>query len=685
MIRRSFKKLVWAKFKDLGEMKPAEAREEVATLREAIEHHDYLYFVKGQPEISDAHYDRLFARLQALEEKFPELKSDKSPTRRVGGQSPAGKLKRVEHAAPMLSLQSVTDVKDVAGFDDFVKHQANGRAQRYFLEPKYDGVSVELVYERGQFRRGATRGDGQVGEDISANLKTIEDVPARLRRSKSTPKYLSVRGEAYIPKRAFQQMNKERIKRNEEPFANPRNAAAGILRRLQPQVVAQWPLALVVYDVLKLEGAELKTQHDAWKQLKRWGLKASQLAKTATSLDAVAKYHHRLEEQRDRVDVEFDGIVIKLDDLALAEKLGARHRSPRSSLAWKFSPREEVTTLEDIVVQVGRTGVLTPVALLAPVDVGGVTVSRATLHNEREVLRKDLRSGDQVRIARAGDVIPEVIERVKKTKQRRKKEFSLPRKCPSCGTRVMREEVNSFCPAGLACPAQLIACLTHYASRDALDIAGLGEETVRQLADRGLVKDVSDLYRLATKDLKSLAGFATTSAEKLHRAIQDSKHPRFDRFLYALGIRHVGQRTARLLAREFGSLEKLRDADKEAIARTAGPSVAHSVRQFFDRAANRRVLSRLEKAGVKAQTMEAPKERQTLAGKSFVFTGGLSEMTRDEAQEAVEARGGHAASSVSSNTDYVVVGDRPGSKLTQAEKKGVKILSEADFHELISG
>jgi DNA ligase (NAD+) len=681
MTRRDFKHHPQARFKNLARMTQNEARTEAEALREGIEHHNELYFVKDQPKISDALYDKLFARLQAIEAKFPTLQTASSPTQRVGAR-PVGKLNRTEHAAPMLSLHSVTRQDDIAGFDDFVKHQAGSRTVQYFLDPKFDGVSVELVYEHGRFVRGATRGDGQMGEDISTNLKTIKDVPARL-RSKRTVKFLSVRGEAYIPTDAFQRMNKARIERNEEPLANPRNAAAGILRRLEPEVVAQWPLKVVVYDVLKVEGAKLTTQQETWKQLQRWGLKASTPAQRAKSLDAVVKFHQRLERQRDSLPVEIDGVVVKLDDLALAEKLGTRHRSPRGAIAWKFAPREEVTTLEEIVVQVGRTGVLTPVALLAPVDVGGVTVSRATLHNEREVLRKDVRPGDKVRIARAGDVIPEVVERVKTTR-RRGKSFSMPRKCPSCGAKVVQEGANSFCPAGLTCSAQLVACVTHYASRDALDIAGLGEETVRQLADRGLVKDVADLYALTISDLKSLAAFATRSAEKLHKAIQDSKHPRLDRFLYALGIRHVGERTARVLARRFGSLDKLRDANEYQIARAAGAVAAHRVQQFFDDAAIQRVLQRLQKAGVKPEEAPVRKQRQTLAGKTFVFTGTLSDMTREEAQEAVEARGGKAASSVSSRTDFVVAGESPGSKLDQAHRKGVSVLTKSEFQKKLA-
>lgn len=681
MARRDFKRRPQAKFKELEELTKKEAREEAEMLREGIEYHDYLYFEKDQPRISDALYERLFARLQALEEKFPELQSDASPTRRVGAK-PTGKLKRFEHAAPMLSLQAVSHEKDVARFDEFVRQHVDDRPAHYFLEPKFDGVSVELVYKNGHFQRGATRGDGQMGENISANLETIKSVPKRL-RSKRAPRFLSVRGEAYLRKDAFQRMNKERIERNEEPFANPRNATAGILRRLEPLVVAQWPLQLVVYDVLKAEGGKLKTQQETWKQLKRWGFKSGEPSRRASTLDAIVKFHQRLEEERDDLPVEIDGVVIKVDDLAVAEKLGTRHRSPRWALAWKFSPREEVTTLEEIVVQVGRTGVLTPVALVAPVDVGGVTVSRATLHNEREVRRKDIRPGDKVRIVRAGDVIPEIVERVKPPRNKRRAPFSMPRHCPSCGTKVVQEEPNYFCPAGLACPAQLIACVTHYASREALDIAGLGEETVRQLAERGRLKDVADLYHLRSVDLKTLAGFATKSATKLHRAIQDTRRPRLDRLLFALGIRHVGGRTARLLARKFGSLDKLREADEEQIAHTVGPAVARSVVQFFHDKTNKRVLGRLAKAGIHAEQMPIQKERQSLAGKTFVFTGALSDMTRDEAQEAVEARGGRAASSVSESTDYVVAGEGPGSKLAAGRQKGVQILSEPEFYKML--
>lgn len=684
MRRREFKTHPHAKFKALGRLTKKEAREEAEALREGIEYHNYLYFEKNQPVISDALYDKLFRRLQDLETKFPEFRSPTSPTQSVGGQ-PKKNRKPVEHAAPMLSLHAAAGPEEVARFDEFVKRQCNGQVIHYFLEPKFDGVSIELVYENGEFRRAATRGDGQRGDDVSDNLKASKDFVPRLPRSKNLPAFLSVRGEAYLSRKAFMEINKERLLENLETFANPRNAAAGILHRLDSRVTRRWPVELIVYDILDVEGIELKTQQEVWRQVEKWGFKNSQPAERTNSLDGVYRFHERLEQARDNLPFEIDGIVIKVDDRQAAERLGTRHRSPRGALAWKFAPREEVTVLEDIVVQVGKSGALTPVALLSPVDVGGVTVSRATLHNEQEVRRKDLRVGDKVRIMRAGDVIPEVVERVGTTRGRRGSQFSMPKKCPVCGTSIVKEGANFYCPAGITCPGQLVCCLTHLASREALDIEGLGAETARQLVEQELVRDVSDLFELAVEDLQSLTGYAVGSATKLYESIQAAKRPRLDRFLYGLAIRHVGQRTARLLAQEFSSLGKLREASEDRIARVAGPVVAHSVRQFLDSPANMRVLKRLEKSGVRVQGMPVVKSRQVLKGKTFVFTGTLSHYTRDEAKEAVEVLGGRAASSVSHNTDYLVVGANPGSKLTDAESNGIKIITEPQFEKLLRG
>jgi DNA ligase (NAD+) len=679
---RDFKKHLPTKFKTLRELKKNEAREQAEALRKEIEYHNYLYFVKNKPQISDALYDRLFRRLQKLEKKFPELQTDSSPTRRVGGEPPKNRLP-VEHAAPMLSLHAAADKAEVARFDAFIRNHCLGERIAYFLEPKFDGVSVELVYEGGEFRRAATRGDGQRGDDVSENLKASNDFVPRLPRSKNVPAFLSVRGEAYLSRKVFQQINKERLLENLETFANPRNAAAGILHRRDYRLTVRWPVEIVVYDILRVEGIDLTTQQEVWRQLDKWGFKNSQPAKWADSLDGVYSFHKRLEHARDKLSFEIDGIVIKLDDRLAAERLGMRHRSPRGALAWKFAPREEVTVLEDIVVQVGKSGALTPVALLSPVDVGGVTICRATLHNEQEVRRKDLRVGDKVRIKRAGDVIPEVTERVGPARGRRNSRFSMPKKCPVCGTPIVQEGANWHCPAGITCPGQLVCCLTHLASREALDIEGLGEETARQLVDRELVKDVADIFDLTVENLQSLTGFATDSATKLYESIQAAKQPRLDRFLYGLAIRHVGQRTARLLAQEFLSLGKLRAASEDQIAGVAGAVVARSVRQFFDNRDNMRIMKRLAKSGVIAQGMPLLKSRQGLKGKTFVFTGTLSRFTRDEAKEAVEALGGRAASSVSRNTDYLVVGANPGSKLTDANESKIKIIDESAFRQLL--
>jgi DNA ligase (NAD+) len=628
-----FKKNPKTQFKDTDKMSQEEAKEEVEALREGIEYHDTLYYIKNQPEISDSTYDKLFRRLQELEEAFPDLRSDTSPIRRVGAE-PVDKLKKVDHAAPMLSLNAVLDENEAKDFDDFVHRNTKADMIVYALEPKFDGLSVEIVYEDGSFQYGATRGNGEVGEDISENLKTIHTVPLRLQRN-GIPSFLSVRGEVFMSKKGFQELNKKRIERGEDPFANPRNAAAGIMRQLDPKNVKDKPLDIFFYDALKIEGQEFSSHQELLEKFARWGLKTDPHTTTASSFEEVAKYREKLSQERDQLDCEIDGIVIKVDDYGQRAHLGIRHRSPRWALAWKFPPKEEVTTLEEIVVQVGRTGILTPVALLQPVDVGGVTVSRATLHNEDEVKRKDVRPGDTVRIARAGDVIPEVVERIKEPGKKRGKPFSMPGKCPVCGSETMREGAYTLCPAGLSCPAQLIGRLIHYASRNALNIEGLGEETVKTLVHKELVKEMADLYHLSVDDILGLEGFAEKSARQLHEAIQATKKPRLDRFLYALGIRHIGERVARILAQRYQSLETLQKADREDLEKIPeiGPEIAESVEQFFRQEENQNVLSRLEKIGFKVQDMPGKKGALPLEGKTFVFTGSLEDFTRDEAEE----------------------------------------------------
>ena len=680
---RDFKKKPSTDFKDIDKLSKDEAREEIEALRDGIEYHDYLYYVKNQPKISDATYDKLFHRLQELEEAFPDLQSDTSPTRRVGAP-PVDKLKKVEHVGTMLSLNAALGEGEVEDWFDFVERHTKNEKLKFVLEPKFDGFSVEVVYKNGEFQYGATRGDGREGEDISENLKTIGSLPLVLRKAKSRPDFLAVRAEVFMPKDGFQALNKERVEQGEEPFANPRNAAAGLMRQLDSKMVAGKPLDLVFYDILEVEGQEFESDWEVLQEFPEWGLKTDPHNQRGSSFEDCQKYHEKLSEKRDALNYEIDGIVIKLDDYKVRQDLGVRQRSPRWALAWKFPPKKEVTILKDIAVQVGRTGILTPVALLEPVDVGGVTVSRATLHNESEVKKKDVRPGDKVRIERAGDVIPEVVERLPQPGKKRGPEFSMPDKCPACGTEIEKEGAYYFCPAHLSCPAQVIGQLSHYASREAMNIEGLGEETARALVKKDLVHNVADLYRVRVEDLLGLEGFAQKSAQQLHNAIQGTKKPRLDQFLYALGIRHVGGHVARVLARSFGTLEALEQADQEDLEKIeeVGPQIAASVKNFFAQKANQEILQRLEEAGLEVQEMSARKGSQ-LEGKTFVFTGSLEKFTRDEAQTRVEALGGRATSSVSGETDYLVVGENPGSKLDEAREQDVKIIDEKEFLELI--
>ncbi|MFO7979385.1 MAG: NAD-dependent DNA ligase LigA [Candidatus Aminicenantes bacterium] len=673
-------------FKDIDKLSKKEAEKQIKDLREGIEYHNYLYYVKNQPKISDSTYDKLLKRLQNLEEAFPEFQSDTSPTRKIGAP-PVDKMKKVKHTVTMLSLNAALEKEEARDFDDFIHRNVGQKKIDYVVEPKFDGLSVEIVYENGDFKYGATRGDGQTGEDISENIKAIGAVPLRLHQENGheTPSFLAVRGEVFMPKAAFQEMNKKRIEKGENPFANPRNAAAGTMRQLDSRKVADKPMDIYFYEILRVEGQEFSSHWEVIQQLPKWGLKVDKIIRKCSSFREVEKYREELSQKRNDLEYEIDGIVIKVDDYKLREQLGTRQRSPRWALAWKFPPKKEVTVLEDIVVQVGRTGMLTPVALLQPVDVGGVTVSRATLHNEDEVHNKDVRPGDKVRIARAGDVIPEVVERIKEPGKKRGKKFSVPHQCPVCGSEIYREGAYYFCSAGLTCTAQLIGHIMHYASRDALNIEGLGEKIVKKLVDKDMVKDVADLYHLSVEDFKGLEGFAQKSAENLYQAIQGSKKTRLDRFLYGLGIRHVGEHMARVLAREFNTLENLQQANKEELQeiRETGPQIAQSVHHFFKQEQNQKVLQRLKEAGVQVEPIGTKGKSLPLEGKKFVFTGSLDEFTRDEAKKAVEDLGGRATSSVSKETDYLVLGEEPGSKLDEAKKQDVKILNEAEFKKLL--
>ncbi|MBD3287874.1 NAD-dependent DNA ligase LigA, partial [candidate division KSB1 bacterium] len=664
-----------------------EAAKEVEQLREAIEYHNHRYYVINDPVISDAEYDRIFKRLQTLEDEFADLDSPDSSTKKVG-TAPVDELKKVKHTAVMLSLNSAQEESEIKDFDDFIKRETNEKDVKYVLEPKFDGLSVEVVYENGNFKYGATRGDGEEGEDISENLKTIGSLQLRLRKKNKIPELLAVRGEVLMSKDGFQKLNKERVERGKEPFANPRNAAAGVVRQLDSKNVADKPLEIYFYEILETDG-NVDDFRSHWKILNEfpdWGLKVNDLIKETDSFEEIQDYRNNLSAKREDLDYEIDGVVIKVENLGLRKKLGTRQRSPRWAMAWKFPPRKEVTILKDIVVQVGRTGMLTPVALLEPVNVGGVTVSRATLHNEEEVQKKDVRVGDKVRVIRAGDVIPEISERVKERGAKRGKKFSMPDECPVCGTDVRKEGAYYFCPNGLSCEAQVVGHIIHYASRDAMNIEHLGDKIVRQLVERGMVKSLGDLYSLKKDDLKKLEGFADKSAEKLHDAIEKSKQARMNKFLYALGIRHVGEHIASVLAREFKDLDSIQKADSDKLQEIPeiGPEIADSIVNFFKEKENRKIINELQNAGVKIKNVNQQKKSK-LEGLTFVFTGELQNYTRDEAEDLVESMGGRATSSVSGNTDYLVAGEGPGSKLDYAKEQGANIIDEQKFEKIVKG
>jgi len=661
-------------------MNRSQAEKRVRELRAELRHHDYLYYVKDAPEIADTAYDALFRELREIEERFPELRAPDSPTQRVGGVA-LDKFPTVEHAAPMLSLDSSQDEANLRRFDERLR-KALGNAVRYVAEPKLDGASVELVYEDGVLVRGSTRGDGQSGEGITENVRTIATVPLRLRNPH--PKRLAVRGEVIMRVGPFEELNARLLQEGKEPFANPRNAAAGSLRQLDPQITAGRPLDLYVYDVLALDGLELTTQSEALKAIAEWGFPVNELIEPAASPEDVIDYHRRLHERRDDLEYEIDGVVVKLDDLVAREEVGETSHHPRWAFAFKFPPRKEVTRVLAIVPSVGRTGVVTPVAMLRPVELGGVTVSRASLHNREEVKRKDIREGDRVRVQRAGDVIPQVVERVDEPGRERGARFRMPSKCPSCGAKLEERGPYTVCGNRFDCPAQLAGGLQHFGSRDALDIEGLGEETAKRLISEGLVHHLPELFDLTVEQLLPLEGFAAKSAENLIAAITNASKPELHRFLYGLGIPEVGVAVAKDLARRFGSVEALREATKEELEAVdgVGPKMAEQIANFFADRRNRRVLDQLLDARVQPIEKTAG-DSNALEGLKIVLTGTLQRLSRRDAQQLVERCGGRSPSSVSKATDYVVAGSDPGSKLDDANRLGVSVLSEDEFFELL--
>jgi DNA ligase (NAD+) len=654
-------------------------------LRREIRRHDYLYYVQDSPEISDTAYDRLFRELRDLEERFPELLTPDSPTQRVGGQ-PLDGFPTVQHAAPMLSLDSDQTEEFLRRFDERVRRLLGAeRHVSYALEPKLDGLSVELVYESGVLVRASTRGDGIRGEGITENARTVRSIPLRLREEeRPAPAFLAVRGELMMKLDAFEALNERLMEAGREPFANPRNAAAGSLRQLDPSVTAERPLELYAYDVLASSGTGASTQSATLDALRSWGLRVNELFDRTDEVDGVLAYHADLEARRDDLPFEIDGVVVKLDDLDAREELGATSRHPRWAFAFKFPPRTEQTRILRIVPSVGRTGAVTPIALMRPVELGGVTVSRASLHNREEVARKDVREGDLVRVQRAGDVIPQVVERIEEAGRKRRAPFRMPKKCPSCGTALEERGPFSLCPNSFGCPAQLVGRIFHFGSRAALDIEGLGEETARLLAEEGLVSRLPDLFLITAEQLVPLEGFADLSAANLVSAIRAATRPELHRFLLALGIPEVGVAVARDLAGYFGTLEALMVADEEALQDVdgVGPIMAKRIVAFFAESHNQENIQRLLEH-LEIQPAVAGRVGGSLDGLTFVFTGSLEGMSRSEAKRRVEALGAQVTGSVSARTDYVVAGDDPGSKLEKAIRLGVEVLDEEALAALL--
>ncbi len=672
-------------------MSKEEARKRLCQLRSEIADHNYRYFVLDQPVISDHQFDALMAELVSLETRYPDLVTPDSPSQRVGGQ-PLSAFAVVRHPQPLLSLDNAFGEGDLLDFDRRVRAVAGGPVE-YVVEPKIDGLTVALTYLDGLFTTGATRGDGEVGEDITANLRTVRTVPLRLTPSQEAPvpSRLVVRGEAYLPKEAFAQLNKGREREGEPPFANPRNAAAGSLRQLDPGVTASRPLAVIVYELLVAEGVVFNSHTENLAYLAGLGFPTDPRCHLCRDIREVVALCQEWEIRRHELPYEIDGLVVKVNSLSLQRELGARSKSPRWAVAYKFAAEQAETVLTDIFVRVGRTGVLTPNAVLQPVRLAGTTVSRATLHNEDLIRERDIRIGDTVVVQKAGEIIPEVVRVIKEKRTGRERPFIMPDTCPECGSRVVRAsgEVAHRCTGGLVCPAQIKEAIIHFASRDAMNIEGIGPAIVNQLVEAGLIKDAADLYFLEQSRLVTLERMGDQLATNLLKAIQASKTNSLAQLLFGLGIRHVGARAARVLANHFGKMERLAGATVQELTAVPeiGPKIAESICQFMAEPHNREVIEKLKKAGVNMeQKAMVPEEaKRPLAGKKFVLTGTLASLSRGEAQARIEAMGGEVSGSVSKKTDFLVVGKDPGSKYDKARDLGVPVLTEEEFLAMLDG
>lgn len=660
------------------------AERRIQELRQVIDDHNYRYYVLDEPAVPDAEYDRLMRELQNLETEHPELVTADSPTQRVGAGGD-NTFEEVVHRLPMLSLDNAFSDDEVRDFDRRVRERlARSEPVEYVCEPKLDGLAVSLHYEQGVLTQAATRGDGYTGEDITANIRTINSVPLRL-RGRNVPDMVEVRGEVYMPRAGFERLNRRLADHGEKTFVNPRNAAAGSLRQKNPRITARRPLEMCAYSVaVPNEGVLPDTHYACLQMVKSWGFRINPEMRLATGPEACLQAYQALLEKRDSLPYEIDGIVFKVNDIAAQQRLGFVSRAPRWAIAHKFPAQEELTVLEGVEWQVGRTGAVTPVARLKPVFVGGVTVSNATLHNMDEIRRLDVRIGDTVFVRRAGDVIPQVVKVVADKRPDNAGEVNLPEHCPVCGSDVIQieGEVVARCSGGLYCPAQRKEAIRHYASRKAMDIEGLGEKWIDMLVEREMVHTVADLYQLRKADLVRLDRMGDKSADNLLKAIDGSREPELWRFLYALGIREVGEATAKALAMHFGTLEKIADASDEALEEVpdVGPIVAGHIHSFFRQSHNQEIIESLRDRGVRWQSVDVPEPTaMPLKGETWVLTGTLSGMTREEAKEKLERLGAKVAGSVSKKTSCVVAGEAAGSKLAKAESLGVRVMNEEEF------
>lgn len=662
---------------------PKKIREKVEKLREELNYHNYRYYVLDDPVISDTEYDEMMKELQELEDEYPELIIDTSPTQRIGEELTGG-FPTVTHEVPMLSLENTYSDDETRAFDRRIAKALGNEKFEYTVELKFDGFAVDIEYRNGKFFRGSTRGNGLVGDDITNNVRTIRSVPLKLRTKKRELMQIHVRGEVYMPRPVFDKLNKDREQREQQLFANPRNAAAGSIKNIDPKVVAERELNIFIHTVV--EPHPFKEHARAMKELKEIGLRVTPVLEIAHDIEEAIAICKRWQEKRNTLDYDIDGMVIKINDFKQREELGSTTKNPRWAMAYKFAAEQAVSKIKDIILSVGRTGVVTPIAVLEPVELSGTTVSRSTLHNQDEIERKDIRIGDHVIVEKGGEIIPKVVKVVKDKRSGKEKRFKMPERCPVCHSKLFQseDEVAVRC-INRSCPAQIKGSILHFASRNAMDIEGMGFVLVKQLVERGLVKNIGDIYSLELDDLVGLERMGKKSSQNVIDAIQKSKERGLSMVIFGLGIRHVGIKAARTLASRLSTIDNLMDASFEELEAIPeiGPVMAESIVSFFDNKENRAIIEKLQKSGVKMQAKRDKVKGALLSGKKFVLTGALEAYTREEAKELIASLGGDVTSSVSRNTDYVIVGSDPGSKYDRAKKLGVEILNEEEFEKMV--